>query len=115
MFIRYDEQTFCWCSITCKVSLTYKRLDLSSLLPNLAGASIIHEVPGIKRAITYENDGKLVLKTEGSYGVQKLFRYEELLDLNKLYSNDIHAIATTYGIEAANRVIVKEIQDVFQV
>lgn len=36
-----------------------------------------------------------------------MFKYDKILDLNKLYSNDIHKIAQTYGIEAANKVIVK--------
>lgn len=31
----------------------------------------------------------------------------EVLDLNRLYTNQIHAMAQTYGIEAAARVIVK--------
>uniref|UniRef100_F7GAY7 DNA-directed RNA polymerase subunit n=1 Tax=Monodelphis domestica TaxID=13616 RepID=F7GAY7_MONDO len=38
-----------------------------------------------------------------------------ILDLRRLYSNDIHAMASTYGIEAALRVIEKEIKDVFAV
>lgn len=36
-----------------------------------------------------------------------MFKYHDLLDVNKLYSNDIHKIANTYGIEAARKVIVK--------
>lgn len=36
-----------------------------------------------------------------------MFKYNKLLDLNKLYSNDIHKVAETYGIEAAAKVIVK--------
>lgn len=36
-----------------------------------------------------------------------MFKYNDLLDLNKLYANDIHKIAATYGIEAAQKVIVK--------
>lgn len=36
-----------------------------------------------------------------------MFKYNKVLDLNRLYSNDIHAIANTYGIEAAARVIVQ--------
>lgn len=44
-----------------------------------------------------------------------MFKYNELLDLNKLYSNDIHKIAEMYGIEAATRVIIKEVQEVFAV
>lgn len=42
-----------------------------------------------------------------------MFKYNEILDLNRLYTNDIHTVATTYGIEAATRVIVKEIQFLF--
>lgn len=44
-----------------------------------------------------------------------MFEYDKILDLNKLYTNDIHAVANTYGIEAAARVIVKEVQNVFKV
>lgn len=44
-----------------------------------------------------------------------MFQYDKILDLNKLYTNDIHAVARTYGIEAAGRVIVKEVQNVFNV
>lgn len=51
----------------------------------------------------------------GSYGIWELFKHDQLLDLKKLYSNDVQAVAETYGIEAANRVIVKEVQDVFKV
>lgn len=43
-----------------------------------------------------------------------MFKYDNLLDLNRLYSNDIYNISQTYGIEAANRVIVKEVKDVFK-
>lgn len=44
-----------------------------------------------------------------------MFKYNQLLDLNKLYCNDIHKVAETYGIEAATKVIVKEVQEVFKV
>lgn len=55
-----------WTKIVLWVSLSYKRLDLSDLLPVMVGNAVIHEVPGIKRAITYTNsDGLLTLKTEG--------------------------------------------------
>lgn len=39
----------------------------------------------------------------------------KVLDLSRLYSNEIHAMANTYGIEVALRVIEKEIKDVFAV
>lgn len=36
-----------------------------------------------------------------------MFKYMEILNLNRLYTNQIHAMARTFGIEAAARVIVK--------
>lgn len=37
------------------------------------------------------------------------------MDINRLYSNEVHAMANTYGIEVALKVIEKEIKDVFAV
>jgi len=42
-------------------------------------------------------------------------RFDRVLNLKRLYCNDIHKMADTYGIEAASRVVVKELQSVFQV
>jgi DNA-directed RNA polymerase I subunit RPA1 len=55
-----------------------------------------------------------VLTTEG-INVDEMFGLETFLDINKLFCNNIHVMARYYGIEAANRAIVKEITDVFEV
>lgn len=39
----------------------------------------------------------------------------QVLDVNRLYSNEVHAMAHMYGIEVALKVIEKEIKDVFAV
>ena len=38
---------------------------------------------------------------------QYMARFSDLLDLNRMYCNDLHSMAETYGIEAASRAIVK--------
>ena len=38
---------------------------------------------------------------------QELYKFDKILNLPKVYTNDIHAMARSYGIEAANRVIIK--------
>lgn len=76
--------------------------------------SVVHEIKHIKRAITHKDNDIVYLKTEG-INILQMFKYNHLLDMNRLYSNDIHAMANTYGIEAANKVIIKEIQNVFNV
>uniref|UniRef100_A0A8C4VBW5 DNA-directed RNA polymerase subunit n=1 Tax=Falco tinnunculus TaxID=100819 RepID=A0A8C4VBW5_FALTI len=93
--------------------------DLSSLLVSLTRSTVIHEVKGITRCLLNESTNKqgekeFVLHTEG-INLVEMFRYSDILDLNRLYSNDIHAMAKNYGIETALRVIIKEIKDVFAV
>lgn len=106
---------------------------MTEILRDVASKSVLWETPNIKNAITNAKDGRLSLITAGvniivstyttfsklAYlfliSLQEMFKYSSILDLNKLYSNDIHKVAETYGIEAAVRVIVKEIQDVFNV
>lgn len=42
-----------------------------------------------------------------SIQMQEMHKYEDFLDLNRLYSNDVHGIASVYGIEAAYQIIMK--------
>lgn len=110
----FDKDRHLWCQIRFCLPMKYKSIDLTNLLRNLAKKSIIWEVSKLNRAITYNANDRLTLKTDG-INIQSMFKYDTVLDLNKLYTNDIHAVASTYGIEAAARVIVKEVQNVFKV
>lgn len=112
---RYDKKNSAWAKISVSIPLAYKRIDLTALIKDLVGQQIIHEIPGINRAILTEDDDKIILKTEGSQGAAELYRFADVLDLNALYCNDIQMMLNTYGIEAANRVIIKEVKNVFKV
>ncbi|XP_023936707.1 DNA-directed RNA polymerase I subunit RPA1 [Bicyclus anynana] len=110
----FDTKHYRWCELTVHFPIAFLKVDLTQALRDAAMKSVIYEIKNIKRAITNKEKNVLYLKTEGINIVQ-MSKYMNLLDLNKLYSNDIHAIANTYGIEAANKVIIKEIQNVFNV
>lgn len=103
---KFDEDNHLWCELIFHLPIQYKSVDLTNTMREVAAKSVIWEVPKIKRAITYDNNGRLTLKTEG-INIVEMFKYSNILDLNRLYSNDIHGISETYGIEAAGRVIVK--------
>uniref|UniRef100_A0A1B0CN45 DNA-directed RNA polymerase subunit n=2 Tax=Lutzomyia longipalpis TaxID=7200 RepID=A0A1B0CN45_LUTLO len=111
---RYDKENHLWCELVFHLPVKFKTLDLTAMLREVARKAVIWEVPLISRAITYNQNEQLMLKTQG-INIVEMFQYNKLLDLDRLYSNDIHAIAQTYGIEAAGRVIVKEVQNVFKV
>ncbi|XP_046865726.1 DNA-directed RNA polymerase I subunit RPA1-like [Drosophila willistoni] len=111
----YDKEHYLWCRVKLSLSVRYQKPDLTSIIRELAGKSVVHQVQNIKRAIIYKgNDDEQLLKTDG-INIGEMFQYNKILDLNRLYSNDIHAIARTYGIEAAAQVIVKEVSNVFKV
>jgi DNA-directed RNA polymerase I subunit RPA1 len=111
--------------------LNYKKLDLTAILKDVASKSVLWETSSIKRAITYMKNDRLTLRTDGInilvsdvflvtchqliFVSQEMSKHRGILDLNKLYCNDIHKMAETYGIEAAMKIIVKEVKDVFNV
>ncbi|SPP75301.1 DNA-directed RNA polymerase I subunit RPA1 [Drosophila guanche] len=111
----FDKENHLWCKVKLHLSVRYQKPDLTSIIRELAAKSVVHQVPHIKRAIIYKgNDEEQLLKTDG-INIVEMFQHNKVLDLNRLYSNDIHAVARTYGIEAASQVIVKEVSNVFKV
>uniref|UniRef100_A0A8B9KTY7 DNA-directed RNA polymerase subunit n=1 Tax=Astyanax mexicanus TaxID=7994 RepID=A0A8B9KTY7_ASTMX len=116
---KYDDTNGLWCEITLSLPVSKVHFDLTSLVVAQAQNAVIIETKGITRCLLNEvttKDGakELFLKTEG-INMHEMFKHGHILDLNRLYSNEIHAMANTYGIEVALRVIEKEIKDVFAV
>ncbi|XP_070528847.1 DNA-directed RNA polymerase I subunit RPA1 isoform X2 [Cardiocondyla obscurior] len=110
----YDENKLSWCKFTFTLPLKTIKFDLPTIIKNAASKTVLWETPCIKKAFTYQNNkDETILKTDG-LNIVEMFKYDNILDLNKLYSNDIYNISQTYGIEAANKVIVKEVRDVFK-
>ncbi|KAL7976983.1 hypothetical protein Chor_008932 [Crotalus horridus] len=113
----YDIDNELWCEVSLKLSLTKEYFDLASLVTSLANSTVIRETMGITRCLLNETSNKngevvLTLQTEG-INLPELFYYSDIFDMNKLYCNDIHAMANTYGIEAALKILEREIKDVF--
>uniref|UniRef100_A0A673NKL2 DNA-directed RNA polymerase n=1 Tax=Sinocyclocheilus rhinocerous TaxID=307959 RepID=A0A673NKL2_9TELE len=116
---KYDTKNGLWCELTLVLPLTKVHFDLTSVVVKQAQDAVIMETKGITRCLLNEvtiKEGKkqMVLNTEG-INMHEMFKHADILDLNRLYSNEVHAMASTYGIEVALRVIEKEIKDVFAV
>nr|CAG4649915.1 EOG090X00BV [Sida crystallina] len=120
----YDVKSELWCRLTLSIPLSVKKVDLSSALRGWAEKAVVHQVPKIKRAFVVEpkkngageipDDGVVMIKTDG-VNIQAMFKHSQILDLNRLYCNDVHQIAMHYGVDAASQVLVKEIRNVFKV
>ena len=92
-----------------QVPLSVQKVDMSSSLRTWAESAIVYQVPGIKRAFVVlpkSEDDDIYLKTDG-VNIQAMCKFSKILDLNRLYCNDVYQIAKHYGVEAASQVIVK--------
>uniref|UniRef100_A0A8D3AU23 DNA-directed RNA polymerase subunit n=1 Tax=Scophthalmus maximus TaxID=52904 RepID=A0A8D3AU23_SCOMX len=115
----YDHQHELWCEVDLLLPVSKVHFDLTSVLSTLAQNAVIVETKGLTRcllseATTKAGEKETVLNTEG-INMHELFKHSDILDINRLYSNEVHAMANTYGIEVALKVIEKEIKDVFAV
>ncbi|CAN9514672.1 unnamed protein product [Ophioblennius macclurei] len=116
---RFDHQHELWCEVDLVLPVSKVHFDLTSVLSTLAQNAVIMETKGLTRCLLSETTRKngekeTLLNTEG-INMQEIFKYSDVFDLNRLYSNEVHVMARTYGIEVALKVIEKEIKDVFAV
>ena len=92
-----------------QVPLRVSKVDMSSSLRRWAESGVVHQIANIKRAFVVRpksDDGDVLIKTDG-VNISAMFQFSKFLDLSRLYCNDVHAMASQYGVEAASQVIVK--------
>lgn len=118
----FDHEKQLWCEVSLRFELMSTKLDLRSLIEDEAGRASIYKVGKIERAfLVKDNDAAKsgakfaqMIKTEG-VSLSSVVQYENILDLRRIYTNDMHAIANTLGIEAARTALIREITNVFSV
>lgn len=116
----FDDVKEEWCTLTLNFRLSDFKIDLATLLQDEAKKALLHKIGKIDKAFlvkdssAQEGEYEQMIKTEG-VSFLSLIQFSDLLDLNRIYSNDVHAIANTFGIEAARQAIVQECKNVFGV
>ncbi|CAF3734394.1 unnamed protein product [Adineta steineri] len=113
-----------WCRLTMIFPATQPRIDLESLIRHEASRTTITSIVGIQNCFISENkeyraktktdldDTEYILSTEGE-NINALMTYYQVFDLCRIYTNNIHRMAQIFGIEAANRTLIREINRVF--
>ncbi|CAG7659349.1 unnamed protein product [Allacma fusca] len=109
----FDRKKQSWCELTLKIPPGQDKINMGLLLKDVASKAVIHQVQDINRAFISQNNGILSLRTEG-INILAMANYQDLLDLTKLHCNNIHIMARHFGIEAALKVLIKELSDVFK-
>ena len=90
---------------------------MSTAMRTWAQSAVVHQVRNIKQAFVVikkdkkkaeknPDDYEVVIKTDG-VNIEAMFQHADILDLNRLYCNNIHLVQQQYGVEAASYVIIK--------
>jgi DNA-directed RNA polymerase I subunit RPA1 len=120
---QYDTASSKWAQWTVQLPLAKCKLDVPSIIRSsveqyvvqvrstytrcMCVSTRVQETKGIRKCgVRAEKNGTLVLQTQG-INLHALYAHGQMLQLNKIYTNCIHTVASTYGIEAAARAIKK--------
>ncbi|KRX88044.1 DNA-directed RNA polymerase I subunit RPA1 [Trichinella pseudospiralis] len=108
----YDSKRNHWCKATVKVPFKYGAIDMRYLVEEECSKFVVQSVRDIKRCMLTEENGELFLITEG-INLKVFTERPDIFNVNRIYCNNIHTMASMYGIEAAARSIIRETKNVF--
>ncbi|KAK9170052.1 hypothetical protein Syun_002192 [Stephania yunnanensis] len=86
---------------------------LSEIAQKAAKNVYIKRASNINQCSVVEKDNRYQLQTAG-VNFQAFWQMQDDLDINQIFSNDIHAILRTYGVEAARATLMKQVNAVFE-
>ena len=110
----FDDRKGSFCDITFEFPATTAKLLMLHHIEAAADFTTIHVIPGITAAsYTPGKDAKEpVINTEGS-NLIAMREYGDIIDVNRILTNDIVSMLHLYGVEACRASIIREIHNVF--
>eukprot|EP00357_Protocruzia_adherens_P030942 CAMPEP_0115014766 /NCGR_PEP_ID=MMETSP0216-20121206/26300_1 /TAXON_ID=223996 /ORGANISM="Protocruzia adherens, Strain Boccale" /LENGTH=1444 /DNA_ID=CAMNT_0002384621 /DNA_START=295 /DNA_END=4630 /DNA_ORIENTATION=- len=101
-------------TVTVKVDLDQGQLLILEIVEQALNSVLLRSIKGISKCHVVKAKNEVYIQTEG-VNFEACWKYPDIIDVNRLSSNDIHAILRTYGVEAARLSIMNEIIRVFSV
>ena len=108
---------------TTKYKNSATKLIMLNLLERSCRAAVIQAIPNITSCtLTYEKTcdpttggpGKTPVVTTQGVNLRAMHEHQAMLNPHRLFTNDMHAMLRTYGIEAARATAVREMDAVFR-
>ncbi|KAF1354094.1 beta and beta-prime subunits of DNA dependent RNA-polymerase [Lizonia empirigonia] len=118
---KFDDKKGEYCEITFEFPLAAPKLLVLHHVEAAAEFATIHVIPGITSAMVSKEDGKdaagnkidvPVVITEGS-NLLAIRDFHNIINVNRVFTNDIVAMLQLYGVEACRATIVREMHAVF--
>eukprot|EP00042_Codosiga_hollandica_P057788 m.860721 g.860721 ORF g.860721 m.860721 type:complete len:1728 (-) comp59680_c0_seq2:58-5241(-) len=114
----YDEDTGRWVSLTFEMPLTSRKIFFVSSIEELAAKFYLRQFAGITRCRLIKSDESQPypdrLQIEGD-ALKFVQSRSDILDVDKVTSNNIYELLCVYGVESARAVIIDQLRKVFDV
>ena len=110
----WDDKGAAWCELSFEYDVATAKILMLNHVEAACREAVIQFIPGLK-VCTYveEKDKTPYIITEG-VNLTAMRDYQHVIDPTRMLTNDIAAMLTLYGVEAARATIIQEIHAVFQ-
>ena len=113
---RFDSVSGAWAEFDLQMLNSTEKMLLINVIERVCRASVVHEIPRISRIMIpppVPGDPSVALTAEG-INLPGMWDFGfGVVDLDRIYSNDIGALLYCYGVEAARAAIVSELKGIF--
>lgn len=117
---QFDNKRHKWARLELQLPNSADKLLLINVVERACRSSVVHEVPKIDRILCPAEDAAKSdpnadprLTAEGINLTGMWDFGHGIIDMDKIYTNDIGALLHTYGVEAARNAIVSEMRAIF--
>ncbi|KAI9867559.1 MAG: hypothetical protein M1813_008358 [Trichoglossum hirsutum] len=118
---RFDDKKGEWCDLQLEYSAETAKLLMLTLVEKALRDAVIQSIPGLGSCTTsrerIRDNGKetevTVVITEG-VNLAAMRDYQDIINPNKILTNDIAAMLRFYGVEACRANIIREMDAVFK-
>lgn len=113
---RFDSAQGSWAEFDLQMLNSTEKMLLINVIERVCRASVVHEIPRISRIMIpppTPGDPSVALMAEG-INLRGMWDFGfGVIDLDRVYTNDIGALLHNYGVEAARAAIVCELKGIF--
>ncbi|KAL9122996.1 MAG: hypothetical protein Q9187_000454 [Circinaria calcarea] len=119
----FDDKGGAWCQLRLEYDISTAKLIMLNLVEDACHSAVIQSIPGIgtctlvkekaRDPVTNVETTYPVILTEG-VNLTAMHDYQAVLNPHKIFTNDIAAMLSLYGVEACRATIVREMDSVFK-
>lgn len=112
---RCDEASGDWCNLTLEFDAIVPKFLMLDVVQRAIKKTMVRQTAGIGACRVVQErtgDKEFVIHATG-VNIREMQKHSDRIDANRIETNDIAAVLSTYGVEACRATIVRELSEVF--